>query len=116
MSEQEIREFIENEIIVDCYDEAEQNMSWYYYVESGLKFPFKAKIEIKKQDGSFIKKEVEVLGLATSENDFGGKHFYVEITIGDDTREVPMSRLIDVDANDETLETLAVWNFWLKDY
>ena len=31
---------IKMEIIVDCYDEAEQAMGWYYYLDDKLNFPF----------------------------------------------------------------------------
>lgn len=31
---------IEDEIIVDCYGEAERAMRWYYYLEDRLEFPF----------------------------------------------------------------------------
>jgi hypothetical protein len=31
------------EVIVDCYDEQEQAMGWYYYLNDRIDFPFKAK-------------------------------------------------------------------------
>lgn len=34
---------IHDEIVVDAYDEAERAMSWYYYLEEKLDFPFKAR-------------------------------------------------------------------------
>lgn len=39
----EIREErIEMEIIVDAYNEVEQAMGWYYYLQDKLDFPFRA--------------------------------------------------------------------------
>ena len=32
---------IMNDIVVDCYNEQEQAMGWYYYLEDNLNFPFK---------------------------------------------------------------------------
>jgi hypothetical protein len=34
---------IDDEIIVDCYGEAERAMGWYCYLEDRLEFPFTAK-------------------------------------------------------------------------
>lgn len=34
---------IDEEIIVDCYGEAERAMGWYCYLEERLEFPFTAK-------------------------------------------------------------------------
>jgi hypothetical protein len=28
------------EILVDCYNESEQALGWYYYLEEHLRFPF----------------------------------------------------------------------------
>jgi hypothetical protein len=33
---------IDDEIIVDCYDETERAMGWYCYLEDRLEFPFRA--------------------------------------------------------------------------
>jgi hypothetical protein len=33
---------IEMEAVVDAYNDSERAMGWYYYLEEGLKFPFKA--------------------------------------------------------------------------
>jgi hypothetical protein len=40
LTKEEMKQTIENEIIVDCYDEYEVSMGWYYYMEETLKFPF----------------------------------------------------------------------------
>jgi len=34
---------IDMEIVVDAYNEVERAMGWYYYLQDGLKFPFKAR-------------------------------------------------------------------------
>ncbi|MFZ5452184.1 MAG: calcium-binding protein [Thermodesulfobacteriota bacterium] len=40
----EIREHrIVMEIIVDCYNQEERAMGWYYYLEDRLNFPFQAR-------------------------------------------------------------------------
>lgn len=46
-------ERIDEEIIVDCYGEAERAMGWYYYLEDRLEFPFtpleKALVSVSSQ-------------------------------------------------------------------
>ena len=34
---------IEQDIVVDAYGEEERALSWYYYLEGKLQFPFRAK-------------------------------------------------------------------------
>jgi len=34
---------ISMEIVVDAYTESERAMGWYYYLEEGLQFPFRAR-------------------------------------------------------------------------
>jgi Calcium binding len=34
------------EVIVDCYDEGEQLMGWYYYMADNLEFPIKATVRL----------------------------------------------------------------------
>ena len=47
MTDKEIREKIDSEIIVDCYEDHEIDMGWYYFFQGELEFPFEAEIEIK---------------------------------------------------------------------
>ena len=63
LKNEEIQHKIDYEIIVDCYDEYEVSMGWYYYMEETLKFPFKAKAKLKKADGSVKLTEIQVTGL-----------------------------------------------------
>jgi hypothetical protein len=39
----EREERIENEVIVDAYGPEEEAMSWHYYLENKLRFPFQAR-------------------------------------------------------------------------
>src|SRR6266852_4487762 len=56
---------IHNEAIVDAYGPEEQAMSWYYYLENKICFPFQAKCIVAKLDSPLKKGEtVEVRRLA----------------------------------------------------
>ena len=39
----EREERIHMEIVVDAYDSVERSISWYYYLDDTLQFPFKAR-------------------------------------------------------------------------
>ncbi len=56
---------IHNEAIVDAYGPEEQAMSWYYYLENKIRFPFQAKCIVAKLVSPLKKGEtVEVRRLA----------------------------------------------------
>ena len=56
---------IHEEAIVDAYGPEEQAMSWYYYLEDKLSFPFQAKCTASKITSPLRKGEtVEVLRMA----------------------------------------------------
>jgi hypothetical protein len=40
-----------NEVIVDCYDEIEEMMGWYYYMNDTLQFPVKADVRLQVKGG-----------------------------------------------------------------
>lgn len=67
---EEIERIIDYKIIVDCYNDDEVNMGWFYYMEENLEFPFDAQLQIKKRDGSKELKRVEVIGLSTTDTNF----------------------------------------------
>src|SRR5260370_37121354 len=56
---------IEMEVVVDAYNEEERAMSWYYYLEEHLAFPFEGRIR-KAMAASPLRSDetVSVTGLA----------------------------------------------------
>jgi hypothetical protein len=108
----EIEHRIHDEIIVDAYDDYEVKMSWYYYMEEKLNFPFHATFEIKKRDGSKEIKRVEVVELTC------GVEFGDDMTVGvafdDYVHSVPLLSLMDIEADEDTLEAIGDWVYWNK--
>lgn len=105
------------EVIVDAYDEEEQRMGWYYYLEGKLNFPFKAKwLSTGRKSSSTQGEEVEVVGMPP-EDDCTKEMFvevlYTEGTV-EDTFSVPLSKIEAVDADDATEEAIADWNYWVN--
>ena len=52
MTEKEIKDIIEDEIIVDDNGDDEVYMGWYYFMVESLEFPFKAIANIKKRNST----------------------------------------------------------------
>lgn len=98
------------EIIVDCYDDHEVKMGWYYYMEEKLGFPFHATVDIKKRGGKKETKKVEVLEL-TSDEEFGDD-MMVGVAFDEYVHSVPLLSLRDIEADEETLEAVGDWRFW----
>ncbi|BAY93581.1 MULTISPECIES: calcium-binding protein [unclassified Tolypothrix] len=108
---------IETEIIADTgNDKEERAMGWYYYLDDTLNFPFNAKLKKKaRKTGVIEEKQVEVLAMAPDEDCF--KDMYVEVVYpGGDDEDIFSAKLSEIeaiDADEETLEALADWQYWL---
>lgn len=109
LSEEEIREIIEEEIEVDCYHEEEVNMSWATYLGDTIFYPFEAEYLVKKKSGETSWKKVIAVNNETDESSFMGKDYYVEIEINDMIIPVKLKSLRNVEADAETLQALQVW-------
>ena len=60
------------EIVVDAYEEHEQVMGWYVYLENKLQFPFTATCITKRAVSPLrVKDEVEVIGMAPTRSAAG---------------------------------------------
>ena len=101
------------EIIVDAYGPEEQAMGWYYYLEDTLQFPFIATC-ISKRRISPLKAgaAVEVVGMAPG--DECEREMVVEIAWEDDTLAVPLMQLEAPEADEETIEAIADWHYWVN--
>lgn len=113
MTEEQIRQIIEEEIIVDAYDDDEVNMGWYYFIAEGLSFPFQAMAKIKKRDGSTEEYVGTVVEDATDEERFRGETFYVHIDYKGTLMKIEIRDLTIVDATTENHKVIEIWKFWL---
>ncbi len=104
-----------DEILVDSKDIYEQNMSWYYYAQDYLEFPFKAKIELKKRNGKREVKEIEVLDLSEDLSNFEESFdLKVEIELNEYIIEVPLINLKDIQGSEQTIDVAEIWKYWKK--
>ncbi len=114
MTKDEMQYIIDYEIIVDCYDDYEVAMGWHIYLEETLNFPFEAEVKLKKKGGTSTLTKVEVLGVASEEGGSENPEIDVEVSAKDSdfVMEVPISRLQNIKADEETLTAFKIWTFW----
>jgi hypothetical protein len=104
---------IEMEIVVDAYDEVERAMSWYYYLQDGLKFPFIARC-IGKRSTSPLKigDVVEITGMGKEDDCM--HDMYVNIKWNNNVLSVPLSQLEEIKPNKKNKQVLEDWQYWVK--
>jgi len=109
----EVRESrITMEIVVDAYNEEEQAMGWYCYLEDTLQFPFKAKCIMKKATSPLKEGDVvEVSGMASDEE--CQHNMLVEIKWKGRNLAVQLSQLVGIAVNEKTKEAIEDWHYWL---
>jgi len=103
---------IHNEAIVDAGPE-EQAMSWYYYLESKISFPFQAKCIAAKAVSPLRKGEiVEARRLAPE--DACASDMLVQIRWQGRKMSVPLSQLAAIDPDESTKEAIGDWHYWVS--
>ena len=110
--DEEREERISNEAIVDAYGPEEQALSWYYYLEERLTFPFKARcISLRKTSPLKVGEVVEVLEMA-GEDDCTSDMIVI-IRLGDRTLGVPLAQLEPIASDSTMLEAIGDWHYWV---
>ncbi len=102
---------IYNEAIVDARPE-EQAMSWYYYLEGKITFPFRARCVAANAVSPLQKGEtVEVLRLAVE--DACEHDMLVQIRWQGRKMAVPLSQLEAINPDESTQEAIGDWQYWV---
>lgn len=101
---------IEQEIVVDAYNEEERAIGWHCYLDEKLRFPFKAKC-IAAREISPLKKgeEIEVLGMAPSDDCM--KEMFVIADFAGRRLGVPFAQLDPVNPDKVTREAIEDWRY-----
>ena len=102
---------IYNEAIVDARPE-EQAMSWYYYLEGKIRFPFQARCVATKAGSPLRKSEsIEVLRMAS---EIACEHdMLVQIRRQGRKLAVPLSQLTAIEPDESTDEAISDWHYWV---
>jgi hypothetical protein len=101
------------EIMVDAYDASERAMSWYYYLDEQLQFPFLARCANYRTVSPLeIKDEVTVIGMAPESE--CEHEIFVMIEWGKRGLGVPLSQLEGIKVDKETRQAIGDWHYWVK--
>lgn len=101
------------EVIVDAYGADERALGWYYYLEGKLHCPFTARCIAERAVSPLKAKEkVQVIGMPPEEECM--REMFVLIRWGDGEWAVPLSQLKVVKANEETIEAVEDWHYWVE--
>jgi hypothetical protein len=103
---------IHNEAIVDAGPD-EQAISWYYYLESKISFPFHARCVAAKPVSPLRKGETaEVVHMALE--DACMHDMLVQICWRGRKIAVPLSQLDAIDPDELTKEAIGDWHYWVS--
>jgi hypothetical protein len=105
-------ERIHDEVIVDAYGPEEKAMSWYYYLEGKLTFPFQARC-IASRAVSPLKKEETVEVRRMAPEDLCSNDMLVRIRWQGRNLAVPLSQLMAVDIDEAGAEAIGDWHYWV---
>jgi hypothetical protein len=111
--EDEIREHrIVMEIIVDCYNEEERAMGWYYYLEDQIKFPFQARC-LSKRNISPLKYGEVIMVIAMGPEEECDHEIFVEVEYQEESLSVPLSQLEGLEIDEVSSEAIKDWHYWV---
>ncbi len=103
---------IHNEAIVDAYGSEEKAISWYYYLENKIRFPFSARCIVANLVSPLKRGEtVEVRRLAPV--DACSADMLVLIRWRDRNMAAPLSQLAPVDPDESTADAIGDWHYWV---
>jgi hypothetical protein len=103
---------IHEEAIADACGPEERAMSWYYYLEGKLSFPFRAKCTVSKITSPLQKgEEVEVLRMAPDEA--CATDMFVLVRWRSRKLAVPLAQLNAIDPDESTAEAIGDWHYWI---
>jgi hypothetical protein len=103
---------IHEEIIVDAYGPEEQAMSWYYYLEDKLQFPFQAQCVASVPTSPLRKGDtVEIRKMAPEGS--CASDMLVMTRWKNRNIAVPLSQLKALDVDKSTNQAIEDWNYWV---
>jgi hypothetical protein len=104
---------IVEEIIVDAYTDDERALSWYYYLEHELRFPFQAEC-MKQRSISPLRKgeKIQITALAPAE-DCAHQILVLAVWQGR-SLGVPLAQLKPIGVEKSTAQAIADWHYWVS--
>ena len=108
---EECEDRISDEILVDCYNESERAMGWYYYLEDKLAFPFKASC-IRAQRGYPLRVGDEVIVKSMAGEDECTSDMKVIVEFESSEIVAPLGNFRCISRNKNTRIAVGDWSYW----
>ena len=109
LTKEEIKDIIEDEVTVDCYNEYEAYTGWGCYMDDNMNFPFEAEYLVKKRSGEKVWKKLNVVRADEDNDVYNGGEYNVEIELDDIVISVNINKLKNAEADEMTMQALQVW-------
>jgi hypothetical protein len=103
---------IVEEIIVDAYTDQERALSWYYYLEQELRFPFEAEC-IKQRAISPLRKGEMIRIIALAPEEDCAHQILVLGRWEGRSLGVPLAQLKPIGVDKSTAQGIADWHYWV---
>ena len=103
---------IHNEAIVDASPD-EQAMSWYYYLEGKISFPFQARCVARENVSPLRKGETAEVVRYGRRRCLRARHACADPWQGR-KMAVPLSQLAAIDPDESTKEAIGDWHYWVS--
>jgi hypothetical protein len=104
---------IVDEIIVDVYTDEERALSWYYYLEQEMRFPFAAEC-VKQRAISPLRKGEKIQVTAPAPQEDCAHQILVLSRWEGRSLGVPLAQLKPIDVDKATAQAIADWHYWLS--
>jgi hypothetical protein len=103
---------IQNEILVDAYDDEEQAMSWFYYMQDNLDLPFKAVVRLSTKQKVVENITVDVVELDPRAEQGKALRFGIVEKGSNRIQYIYPNEIVKVISSEENLEIINDWLFW----
>jgi hypothetical protein len=103
---------IHEEIIVDAYGPEEQAMSWYYYLEDKLQFPFHVQCVASVPTSPLRKGDTIEIRKMAPENSCASD-MLVMTRWKNRNIAVPLYQLKAIDVDESTTQAIEDWHYWV---
>lgn len=101
-----------NEVIVDCYDEAEQMMGWYYYMTDNLAFPIDVVVQFALRGGKTERKPAQIVDIDPKSEHGSTIRLGITEPGSERVQYISPADIVSMDTSPENAEIINDWLYW----
>lgn len=105
---------IRREILTDAYTASERAISWCYYLECEMTFPFQARC-VEERGISPLREGEKVPVVGMTDEVVSSREMFVLVEWMDREFGVPLSQLEVLDVDQDTRDAVDDWHYWNGD-